>query len=773
MDNTRSTVYSNIRPGFDTFLDIGGDVEEFDCGRVMVTRRLELQDTTENRSDRINMRRSALQECNGTVYGRKHVVRSNMRAHSPSGLNKNMIDANGWVDEEILASHYRSVAGNFQARRARITTALDSWDMYENYVGVIASLYSLAWTIEMLTKASRTTVSVLVPPEVLDLPAPTTEDGYWARVALIAQGQFGYARVLSEQPLGSLTNADIIGLSTDPNCRAVEVECWQAPAYDEGDCRISHTKFLEAGFRQGLFLCNNQARRHLVDENASHGWIGNVPDTTHGEALAPMGHRYLIRSESMCALDYWVLMTALYKRQRATPFLCDQDFRCGEEHTSVMFIGNDKTAVVRSAIRDFQEGKDAKSLRVTFDDVMRVLDSFVERHRCYDDAMTARLLFDNYVAQPLPNTVESHVYFNVEWVTDMPIVGMRRAAVDLLLGELPALIQPRALAEMRDLKGLKRSQLSVSLAVNTVWFWGEYLYVAMRSAWDETVSDLREGKVHATHTQTWQSSVISAMVGREQPVPVFQSVGTHFKCASKRCFGASELPVDEPDFDSETAMLARLEEPGGGKYVLHYVLTVPPASTAMIVGLGGTLTVNTPLSPAFLIERPQRFRALRRLVSPTVRANVWASGLVASWNGYDYMYTDGSSQNRNDYLVMWAPNSDNLAPPPVFNSEVAFFNQHQWYRTVERDDVFGDDPYAFMGAGMKRQFRWRTSGAKLHTRYDRRSVPAVDLGTRSHQPMFLVDRVKLEQQFLAGVRAEYDSDVADFRLEQIMVGLVP
>ena len=633
------------------------------------------------------------------------------------------------------------------------------------------SMYSMAWVLEMIDKNSRVGVPVVIPAAVTDLPAPVTEDAYWARVAAVAANQFGFTRVDGERPLGPLTNDAISVLAGEPGQKRINASMWEAHTYNDGHTTIDDSALTSAGFVHGYYLVNNGPRSQHVFREHVGGWVGNVPDTDPGEADALMNHKYLVRAEGLTGREVFVIAHCLYHRTRTTPFLCDQDFKCGEENSQVYFIGN-TTGEVRGMLDEYQ-GDGLDPVAITFDEVMSLMEKFTAIHRCYDDASVARLMFDNYVAQPLPNTVEAHLYFDIQWVTDLPILGMRRAVVALLLGDQPALVLPSSVKEMNDLRAIRRTQLVVSLAVNTLWYWGEYLYVAMRAHWDEAVADLMDGKAHDMQVQLWQSSVVSAMLGRVQPVSIFRSVGTRFRYSFEKCFNATSLVVDRMTPSRETAMLAQRVNIGNNKCRLDYKMTVPPGCTAMIVGLAGSLTAQTPMAPEFSVVRPTRQRMFRRLVSYTTRANIWASGLVSRWNGYDYRYSDGSSQNRDDFLVMWAPNNDNIAPPPVFNSQVAFFNEHQWYDTMEREHVFGDEPYAFLGGDAERAFSWRLDKARLHVKFGRRNMVAVDIQTKGHAVNTMVERVELNQQYVAAVRSGYDGEMAGFRLEQLMVGLLP
>ncbi len=769
----------SVRPGFSAFIKANGAIDEYADGQVMAIRRMQLTDMTEERTRRIKMRRRTNVEVNGTIYGRGHKVRTNTIAHSPSGLNVQYTTPAGHPDPEALQRTFRNTVLDDQARLTRInniTTQFVTRDTYENYVGLFFSLFSLAWTIEHVDKNTTHRRRIPFGPEILEMPQPGEDPNtYWGRARAILRDQAGYAVEDFAQPLGGLGNGRLAQLRPDDRQRRhVMVDVWEVPSYDDGHTHINTQRFRTAGFVNQRYVCNNIVRTNPLPLDMLGGSVRNLPDANENDAAVFFGNRFFVRSEGFTDADFWITAMALYGRQRSTPFLCDQTVPLAGEDDRTIFIGH-TNAEVQAALNRFTGVADPAhnpSLTVSFDDVMKTLNKIVSIHRCYDDLAIARDLFDNFVIQPDPSTVESHVYPNICWTTDLPRLGMRRAAIGPLLGGTPALITPKSLANARLHHPIRRLQTSISLLTNTLWFWGEYLQAAQHTHWDEAVYDLVGGKAHEMNVSRWQATVISAIIGQEQPTSIFEGVGTRFTQSFEPNFGHSTVRIDNIPQSRE---LDRTSD----HIVLHLVqcrrfkYTVPPPNAAQIAGISGTLAMFTPYNSHFSVEKPKRLRARQRLISRTDRLNIWNIGVAGRWNGYDVWYGDDTTHDRAQHLVMYAANREQIPHPPVFDAEVDIVNQYTLFNIYERDNCFGDGPLDALETLGTRDFAWMNEATELKSRFNRRAADSAILGGRGPRNMVLFEQVEFDQEYVIAVRAAYDGEQADFRVEQVMAGVVP
>lgn len=780
--NQVSIAIESARPGLSSFIQPSGRVESYDQGRLMSVRRVKLDDGTEERRSRIKMRAKTTIELHSTIYGRAHQVRAGVINHSPSGLNHQMINAYGMPDVEKVQRYFRNTIQDDQAKMSRInriTTQFVATDTYENYTALFFSMRSLAWTLEC-TERCTTVMKTFRVPEVLLAPMERqlTEADYWFRAGQIMQGQCGYTAAYGFQPFGDLSAGALNAIvpRKKDGARFVQARVWVCPEYIDGHSTITSRRYREAGFVNRHYLYNEICKSNIIDPDLLVGSTNAMPDKTAEAAELYFAHQYFVRGEGLTAKDIWVLAQCIYARRRHTPFLCDQNVDLGKESERTLFVGID-TESVREML-EYAQGSELgpglvpPCMSYTYDDVMDTLYKFVAIHRCYDDSVLAMNLFDNYVAQPLSTTVEGHIYFNIPWITDLPKLGMRRAAVAIMLADQPALIAPSAYDTHHSFTGITRVQTSISVAVNHLWYWGEYLYIAGRLNWDQTINELTRGKAHDMQVDRWQASVISAMVGQKQPTSPFYGVGTRFRYSFDKCFGAPRIEMDNIP-DSRELNMTSDGIMAQGIHCRIFKYTVPPPNAGFIIGLDGTLLTNTPYGARFTITKPRTQLGRNNLVKRVSRANAWALGVSGRWNGYDVKYSDGSVQRRSEALVMFAANEDSIAPPPVFDPDVEMLNEHAIYGTIEREHVFGELPTDSLEEDGQREFIWNNDKIGLMAEFSRRSYESVSLGATGRRSQALMARVQFDKEFLLAVNAEYQPESADFRLEQVMAGLVP
>lgn len=722
------------------------------------------------------MRRKSNIEIHVNVYGRSHSLRADVVHHSPSGLNVALINAHGHPDVPKMQMLMRNTGLARFTRVNRIATRFEEYNTAENYTSLLFSMRSLAWTMDMVDKCTSHLITVKIPDELLEGEgAELDEDEYWRRVGVVASGKFGFCREEEMRPLGDLSPVALKALPGSRNKqKTIQVMVWKTPAYDDGRIQINKQRYLQAGFVNSCFLVNNKVRSGMIPSNNIRGFVGVMPDTNPDVVDQYFRSKYFVRSEGMTDRDVWVLMQCVFNRRRSTPFLCDQSIDHKNANEDIVFVGMTDQEARKCFRRAMGEDTpaDPPCMHYTFEDIMSSHDKFVTTHRVYDDAAVARQMFDSYVVQPACSTVESHIYFNVEWLTDLPALGMRRSCIGELLGGQGAMISPQNFEAFQAMTGLSRVQLGISFVHNHLWMWGEYLAVSQRALWEEAVIDLVAGKAHEIVVNEWQATVISAMLGNMQPAVPFYGVGTRFKYSFESCFNARTITVENVDHGQELGMTA-VRTVAGGVNTLTFKYTVPPANASVILGLAGSLAIQTPYAHSFTVTNPVKKLSRRSVIGRTDRYNVWALGVAARWNGYDVRYADGSFSERENYLVMCAQNSDMIAMPPVFDSDVDWFNGHTLFGVYEREHVFGDSPTDTLVEGGRREFVWNNDQIALHETFDRRGMETSQLNTRGRKTVALTERVRIDREYLVAVNSEYRPEEADFRVVPVRAGQVP
>lgn len=763
--NSLSLLLNTHRPGLTEILEPCGNVSSMPRGKILAMRHIMLNDTTADRNLRIKVRSGTRMECKGTVYGRNHRTRTEGKHHSPSGLNIEMVNAMGELDVSKLQYHFRNVITNENARMARInqiTTQFTTMDTYENYTALGFSFLSLAWTIEAASLIPMERKSYHVPENLLGgtgLRSDKRDLDYEVAVHETAKGQFGFSSNIGGSALGDFSDW---GERRGPDDNMLrQADFWMVDAYDDGHTKIDECRFKTAGFVNRRFLANNYFRDVILDSDVVHGHTRAYPDDDADIASVLYRKKYFVRREGMTLKDIAALLLALYHRKRHTPFLCDQEVNLAKPTDNIVFIGC-TTDEIQADIALINERGICEQL--TFDDVIMAMHRFCALHRCYDDFSNAMVLFDNFVAQPDPDTVEAHTYFAVQWQTDLPELGMRRAALAILLAGQAASITPMSMDHLRQWKGNHRAHIIISMAVNTLWFWGEYLYVARHLEWDDAAADLQNGKDHEMNIQLWQSTLLSGMLGQKQPVSFFDNTGTRFRHALEKNFGVKTIPISNRPDSREMSMVFSIVTLGDAT-TLHPKYTVPPACTAMMLGVGGSLVSGTPYAPQFDVLHPEKQRVNRQIAAQTSRENIWAIGVSGRFLGYDVRYSDGSLHLPGQHLVMFAPNSDEIAPPPVFDSTFGFSRPHILFGVSYREHVFGESPLEYLPTNEIRTFTWRLGKSVLKAAPNRRAMDSQMIGGRGHLGSTLFTRVVIEREYIGMVMSEHILSEGDFRVE--------
>lgn len=761
------------RPGLQSLVSPTGEAKTYPDGEILLLRNVQLRDTSEA-AMRIKVRRTARVEVKGTIYGRSHRVRLTQKEHSPSGLNVALINAEGVPDFEKIHNLVRHSVTNDLARAARVNDIAIRFvaeNTYENYTSLLFNLCALSWVAERHQKASRHILNIKISNECLPselTPVDRREEVYWALVDRICTGNCGYKRVPFTYPIGNWEEAISHGKEDGNKSKIFNIKCWRVDDYSDGHTVIDSKRFVEFGFKHRHFLVNEGFRDYDFDNQNAYGRKQGYYDDDVATAEMVFKRKFLVRAEGMTSRDMGIIMLAIYCRKRYTPFLCDQDNILATGADKITWIGEESSAV-RSRLDQFAN---SGRLRFSSADVRSAMHKFIALHRCYDDAMNGFRLFDNFVAQPLPTTVEGHLWSNHEWTTDLPVLGMRRAGLAMMVSETAALITPDALDIASKMVNRMSVQQGVGLMVNYLWFWGEYFYVAQQAQHDEMVSSMVGGKFKEMDPKIWQAGILSAMVGQRQPVSPFTHVGTRMTYSNDSNFNNRDLLVNQDSGGRELSILSetRVNE---GEIFLRFKVFVPPSSPAAIMGCAGPLLRGTPYDPVLQINAAATQRLATGMYKETDWMNLWKCGVIQRWNGWDLRYCEGNNVDRDRCAVMFASNEDMIALPPVIDGDAAILRPYVIFRSDERNHNYGEHIFDKMQDGSTRSMVWNLGAATMKEHGVRRSEDATLYTGGGSRINMVYERVILDRQYTVMVMADYDKESGDFRYELTRTGEVP
>lgn len=756
-----SKAFDFLVPGYGDRVEENGVPKKFPKGRVLFTQHVSLVDLEEDRFERMRMRRPAVVESKATVYGRKHTLNPGLREHSPSGISKKFINADGTFAMNMIHEEIKKAVTNDQARMTRMNKIVNNFvtaDSYENYCAMLFSMLSLAWTILMTKKTTKVKRTLNLNKVAIPEEMPTLGE-YKNLFSRACEGVVGLPKLFN--PNSVMGFEQFANLMDKPQEHVLwETEVWMCPGYDDGHVKISRSRFEKAGFVNQMFLAGDHWQRP-VDPTLFVGSSDAFYDGPGTDNI--FNNKYFVRSETMTPRDFAAIYLATFERHRATPFLCDQDVK--NPSGSIVYVGLTSAEAVEMS-------QDVMNVmpHLTYESVIETWHKFVAIHRVYDDATVALRLFNNFIVQHDPDTVEAHAWFDMEWYTMMPQLGMRRAALAMFLDEGAAFISPESVDMIAAMKRYNIVQMSASHVVNSTWFWGEYLWLTTNTSTVRACQDLIAGKMHAADYQTWQATVRSGVTAIAQPVAYFKQTGTMMRYCNDTNFGVDHLFVDEISGELRQLHLNADFVQVGDRHRLDWLRTIPPSGQEVILGFTGDLMQNCPYRAQFGYTKPEREESLRAWTYRMEYNDLWALNAVSRWQGYDVRYSDGGSNIDEECIVSYAANDVSLPPPPEFRTTARFLHKFDILRVYERDHVFGSNPWECVGQRKERRFQWKVGKLTMTEDATRRGNPAMMTILAPTATGRVYEKIQLESQYIAQVLSKYNPDEADFRLALIMVG---
>jgi hypothetical protein len=224
--------------------------------------------------------------------------------------------------------------------------------------------------------------------------------------------------------------------------------------------------------------------------------------------------------------------------------------------------------------------------------------------------------------------------------------------------------------------------------------------------------------------------------------------------------------------DDQVKLWSWTKQGAGTSQHFQLIQPAPPGCIALVINSGGSLVSGTPLAQNFSIVKPLTQQGLRRTLCRSDFYNTWAMGLVLRFHGYDLGYTVGSDVNYTQERQLWAPNSVQIAYPPMFDTSAETYTEYRWFGVRQRDNVFAEDPnHKMLQEGRKDMF-WYCTKLRLKSKADMKAYAATTVVSARRSVNIIVHEFKTDLNYIASVVARYNNQTQGFQIDSTVIGTV-
>lgn len=751
-----------------------GMPKEFTNGTILTRRVVEVIDDEKTESKKILMRRATRLAARGTVYGRAHEIQNTQRVHSPSGINIDMVLSTGHYNEEALFDYIKKNIISDLARSQRVNQIMEAvrrCEKYENYTCLLFTMILKYFKILTYNKNTFKMIKHKITRKDYEkYNLIYEEDSYKIVDDIMKQYNIGYTKGSLFQDYHIMRAHFMKGNNDD---YIYQFKVWTIDKYDDGHTIIDESRGVDIGFKQRQFKVpefGTEFRYTTEIKRYSQQYL-DVPSEDRIDEYSRQ--RYKFRVDSMTPLQIIIFTSCLRGNKRNTPLLCDQDIQLVELDQCAIYATNKST---NDALDRF--GPTFTRDMVTEEAIRQTINVFVNIHRCYDDFLVALRLAIPYLAQVLPDTIEAHIWLNMQRSTTIPEFGAFRGINSIYTIGTPCQLTKAAADTWFSLEHVWQNMLQASIAHDALWCWAEYLRCVNIRDSVQQMKKLIHGKYVFRDPAVWVPTLLSAMIGKPQPTVIFQGCGIIITRPPDVMFSGMSIIVDKVNEEQ-----TELDKWGWSLVIKNNIKKIflnqpaPPSGIVLVVGLGGTLLDGTPLSHEFMIERSVRREGVTRLMTITDWYNVWSLGMVTHLNGFDLHYHNHRTGPDNETITTYAANDVQLIVPPVFYIH-ADNNDWPLYNIIsinERKNKFGvDDPTRRMDEGEVRRLRWKTTPAIFANKNDMTAMDAChNIIARPVVASKMIKTVVTDVNYVVGVYAKYDTTEQDFQVEYQMLGELP
>nr|QIP68075.1 coat protein [Erysiphales associated totivirus 17] len=734
---------------------------------LSVDQLVEFRDLT---SERVCLRNTTTLTSTYTVYGPACRWTMSGKQHSTFGLSPAYLHENGAIKEDKLLEDLFKMSPDVEINRYRLNRRFNTYldgEWYENATALFVALYKRLWLTRFVEKVTTNEYEVdFYPGDIANcksldsffsvvrakLESMSHEVGFslmdsdiqkWATVLYTKSGSLPAATLKSKD------GKEVRNPKYSEVFHTFRARYWTKYSYDDGHSK-SGKKFLsEAGFGEkgfkvpaDLTYCQNDGEylfKHAMP------WDG-----MDDKAIDRLGRvKYHLNCDGLDGRLVALLNNIMSQGERMTPFLCDQDFNLGIGEGTV-------------AIYNVRKEPLAGSFNYSSRDVQMIISRMINNHRYYEEARSAYLLFNNWLAQPSTETMESHWWVLLSRTMNVPKLGLMRAAFPVLLSVTGVKITNQAMTCANAMLADNDVHLFQSGACNALWFWGEYLAIHNGKNVATVIKQMSHMSETALDTGARSVAMMSAVLGKTVPTPVFSSAYTTL---SAPLMEQGRRVVHFGHIDSVQNKKYGYTTTDKTTVIANTI--VAPGAVATVLGLNGSLIQGTPISGNFIVRGAQfsvDMRGKRKKYLSYL--DLWCSGVVARWQGYDLQYSDYNSASS---MVMYASNDTGIAVPPVLQPEDDMTGLYKVGRVEERNHVFGTDFVSYWN--LDKHFFWSVTHHKALSSPSRKSSE-IEGGNDG----FVIARhalvhVESRPDYMTALVATYDPHVSGFQVARTAVAI--
>nr|QIP68053.1 coat protein [Erysiphales associated totivirus 5] len=642
----------------------------------------------------------------------------------------------------------------------------NSW--YENATALFVVLYKRLWLTRFVEKVTTKKCEITFFPQDVEkckedksfvlavrekLSSMRSELGYYDEDADIYDWAEELKRTKHTIPDRLIASVDGKGKTLNPAFSAplisFEAEYWTKHEYDDGHSKSGHRFMSETGmgrlgYKVPKDLRVSDSNKEYVFRHADP-WSGM--DDKAIESFKDV--KYHLNCDGLSARDMSLLSEILTSPDRMTPFLVDQRFDLGIREAEI-------------AAYNVQRGRFLGPQPYGSRDIERIMKRLINNHRFYEEARSAYLLFNNWLAQPSTETVESHWWVMLDRHMNVPRLGLMRAAFPVLMSSVGVKITHQAMELASALTEATDAHIFESGACNALWFWGEYLAIHNSKNVASAVRRLESSADVNVDSCMRASAMMSAVLGKVVPTPVFSSAYTTLR-GSLIDQGTRSVRFGTID----KTQMAKYGFTSNDQDDVVANTVVAPGALATVLGLNGTLIRGTPISASFVVRAAQYQTDMRgRRTRFLSYFDLWCSGVVARWQGYDLEYKKASSKSS---MVMYAPNNTGIAPPPVLNHQEEDVGLYKVGHVEERDHVYGTDFISYWD--LDKYFYWSVTKHEALEKCSMRA-PIIEGG---QPPATLCSHALVQVEprldYLTALVAEYSNVDSGFQVERLKTAI--
>nr|ALO81042.1 truncated coat protein [Phakopsora pachyrhizi mycovirus] len=718
----------------------------------------------------IQMRHPSIVESRATIYGKKQNV-SMVCAHSSIfGLNREYLTSTGAISGVAVTQRLRELATNVETREQRIGrffNAINSRGFYDNMVPLFIVILIDIYKNKFLRKNSRSThlIRIRIDDVKVVLAAPMIQQRtllqqvlskgpcavgcYAESVALIPileSMQHWVASARPEQTARadgtSTTDPDYLNQFYEKN-----VEVWNMYSYDDGHSKSGSHFGDHFGFVKNRFLVDTTCSVTDIGENA-YTYPSKYEIPLNDMAIDNVNKEWgYLNCSGFVQDEIKMLHKYLYGNRRTTPFLIDQD---------IIFD------IPTYGIKAYHapEMMNDRAVNYTEEQATRLLSKLVLNHRAYEDLLIAQRYIEFWIAQPGAETVESHWWTNLDRTLSIPQLGLRRAVFPFLLeGEAVALSQ-QAMDNYTATSNNSDQAVIESAQCNTMWYWGEYMYVLNKNNTRAILAALHMKQEQMLDTFYRAKAMQSAVSGKALPSVPYSQTGTYLTGGIYSNF-SKIIKFGHIDIHN-------ISDYGYGVVGndVHLNTIMQPGCVGLILGCSGSMVAGTPYSAIFAMSSAVTKNHFSKNIKAYNYIDMWAACVVSRWNGYDltYKHPAHGGEHRS-----YAANGVSVAMPPVLPVNMTEVKSYEIVGVRPRHNCFGSDLLA--NYNNRIWFVWQRHRTEVALRDDYWSPPCPTQSTHLIAPTKFNFTTALASNYSAMVLASYDYNTSLFQVSDLAAGV--